>query len=510
MTCDRFATLLALGLLLSVGSPPARAETMGLGPDARESIEEWAGRLGLTVEGIALATDHAAIDIGQCAIVLAHETGSRCSGLHMDGGGARVCLTDLDCLPWSNFQQAVATAGAVFPPWRPVEVVHPRAAPAADGAAAVPASFEAALQAVQEALIILDEDRARVIFNALLDRSDLTRAQLLQFVPALGRLGLGGEALSRLGSERWVQGDMNLTHIVRFALSMGPAVAVAVADALLGERGACEAVAIGHAFALAGDHASAAKLGLVLRRKDVKCFEAFELEVAAAYRAGQRQAAVDAFYEARGRFPKAERLPVLALTALRATGQWRAAKFLLDQRLESGRATPDDLVQLVDVVLQPALSAETKIAWTTRLDGAPKDPLAAFYVGVFAHQDKDYTRSYSLLERAAKGLPGKTGRLHTLQALNAFSLGDPEASKAELRRSLELDSGDYQGHWAAAEVLRDMDLFAARRSLEIAIALLPHRALAEAQMKRQHAALLACDGAATCEGPWRYTSARAP
>ena len=502
--------ILALTLVLwlpCLGSD-ASAETMGLGPDARESVEEWANRLGLKVKGITLAVDHAAIDLGECSIILAHETGSRCSGLFMDGGGARACLTSLDCLPWADFQKAIASAGAVYPPWRAVEVMHAR--PVKEGAPEVPTTFAGALAAAEEALALLDPDRARRIFNALLDRDELTLEERLRFMPGLGRLGLGGEALSRLAAEQWLEGDAHLTHIVRFSLLMGPAAGVVVADTLLGESNACQAVPIGQSLATVGEHAIAAQLAGVLRRKDVKCFDAFRLEVSAAYRSGQRQTAVDAFYEARGRFPDDARLFELELTALRATGQWRAAKYALDQRLKEGRATPGDLMALMDVLTQPSLLKEAKIAWATRHDADAQDPIAAFFLGGFAHQAGEYTRSYALLKTAAKGTPGKTGRLHTLQALNAFSLGDPETAKQELRRAIELSSRDHHAHWAAAEVLRDMDLFAARRSLEIALALLPHRSRVSVTMKQQQEALAACDGSDSCSGPWRYKAGRAP
>ncbi|MDP6942990.1 MAG: hypothetical protein QF464_02475 [Myxococcota bacterium] len=496
---------LALGATLVVSSP-ALATAMGLGPDARESVEQWSGRLGQTVESITLTVDHAAVDVGDCVIVLAHETGSRCSGLHMDAGGARACLVDHTCMAWSDFQSILAKAGPIHPPWRTIEVIT--AAPQKGSEAAtgqsVPEAFEAALRAAEMALVLLDRDRARHIFNALLDRDALTLAQQMRFLPGVARLGLGSEALSRLGTGKWLEADTRLATVVRFSLAMGPSAGVAVADALLDEAGACAAVAIGQAFALVGDHAAAAALGRVLRRKDVKCLDAYVLEVEEGDRAGERQAVADAFFEARGRFPGDVRLAALEFTALRATGQWLAAKYLLDKRLDAGRARPVDLTQLQEVVTHGSLKASAKIAWTTRLEAAPTDPIAAFLVGSLSHQEGDYSRSFTLLELAAKGLPGEVARLHTLQALNAFRLGDLDKAKRELARSLDLGPKDYQGHWAAAEILRDTDLFAARRSLDIALSLLPHRAMPSVRMKRQRTALLACDGSAKCKGPWRY------
>ena len=312
------------------------------------------------------------------------------------------------------------------------------------------------------------------------------------------------QALSRLGSGVWVSADIRVTTLVRISLLMGSSAAVAVADALLDEGSACGVIPVGHAFALIGDVSAAAAMGRILRRKDVKCFDGYALEVDAAYQAGQRQSVADAFYEARARFPRDNRIHDLQLVALQATGQWRAAKYVLDQRIDAGRADGADLALLVDVLAHEPLKTEATIAWKKRLEDNPNDSVAAFVVGGLAHVDKDYSGSFGLLKIAAKGRVDKTGRLHALQALNAFSLGDIVTAKTELKQALELAPADVDTLWAAAEILRDQDLFMARRSLDIALGLLPHRSKRGVRMQKQRAALLACDGQSQCKGPWRY------
>ena len=147
----------------------------------------------------------------------------------------------------------------------------------------------------------------------------MTLAQELSVIPGASRVGLGAQALARLGSGVWLDADKRLTMIVRTGLMMGEAAAVAVAEAVLDESDACTAVPIGHAFMRMGHAESAAALGRVLRARDVKCFEAYALEIRAAYQAGQRQAVANAFYEARARFSKEPKLLDLQLIALRAS-----------------------------------------------------------------------------------------------------------------------------------------------------------------------------------------------
>ena len=91
-----------------------------------------------------------------------------------------------------------------------------------------------------------------------------------------------------------------------------------------------------------------------------------------------------------------------------------------------------------------------------------------------------------------------------LQALNAFSLRDMDTAKSELNRALALSPGDPETHWAAAEILRDVEPLVALRSLDIALGLLPHRSLSAVRMTKQRQALKACDGEGLCKGPWRY------
>ena len=285
---------------------------------------------------------------------------------------------------------------------------------------------------------------------------------------------------------------------------MGPSMAVAVADALLDEASACAMVPMGEAFQLVGEHSAAAALGRALRQRDVKCFSAYALEVQAAYQAGERQAVADTFYQARGRFPEDKRLIDLELRALKATGQWRAAKFALDQRLKAATMRPSDYALLIEVLSQKSLKAEALIEWRTRLDTSPGDAVAAYVLGALMHLDKDYSGSFGLLTQAAKGAPGKVGKLHLLQALNAFSLRDMDTAKSELARALELTPRDPEAHWAAAEILRDVERLLAIRSLDIGLGLLPHRAMSAVRMRKQREALNACDGEGPCQGPWRY------
>ena len=511
MVVRRLASVLgALGLVWALLGTPALAAPMGLGPDARETVEDWSKRLGLKLKGITINVDHAALDLDGCSIYLAHETGSRCSGLFMDAGGARACLSSMQCIEWSDFQQALERAGAIYPSWQPVEMLaDPAAQASSEGEREVPKDFNAALQAMEDALIWREPQRAKAVLNALLERDGLTLEQQLSFLPAATRIGLGGPALSRLGSGVWLSADMKLTTVVRIALIMGFQSAVAVAEVILDEASACSAVPLGRSFERVGDFKAAAALGRVLRRQDVKCFEAYDLEIGAAYQAGERQAVADAAYEARARFSDDPRIPDLQLLALRATGQWRAAKFLLDQRLKTGKATADDRALLVRVLAHEPLKSEATIAWKARLDKAPSDPMASFVLGVMAHLDKDYAGSYGLLKKAAKGKPGEVGYLYVLQALNAISLGDMDSAKGALKRAVELSPHDPETHWAVAEVVRDDEPLVASRSLDIAIGLLPHRAMTGVRMARQREALSACDGTSACNGPWRYRVIRA-
>jgi hypothetical protein len=497
------AVIAGVCLTLSLLTGSALAGPMGLGPDAREAIEAWSKGLGLKVKAVTIAVDHAALDLDGCSIYLAHDTGSRCSGLFMDVGGARACLSSTQCIEWSDFQQSLERAGGVYPPWHAVEMM-PEAATGGEGEFEIPRDFEVALRAMEDGLVWLEPQRAKAIFSGLLDREKLTFSQQLSFLPAAARLGLGGLALSRLGSGVWLSADIRLSTVVRMALIMGPQVAVSVAEALLDEASACGAVPIGRSFARVGEFAAAAALGRLLRRQDVKCFEAYSLEIGAAYQAGERQAVADAFYEARARFSGDPRIPALQLIALRATGQWRAAKFVLDQRIASGKATSDDLALLVRVLAHEPLKSEAIIALKARLDAKPLDPVASFVLGAMAHLDKDYAGSYSLLKTAAKGQPGQVGYLHTLQALNAISLGDMTSAKAALKRALERSPRDPETHWAVAEVVRDDEPLVAGRSLEIGLRLLPHRAMHAVRMTRQRDALRSCDGKSPCKGPWRY------
>ena len=512
MTLRRWmSALVAIGLAMTLLSGVANAAPMGLGPDAREAIEDWTTRLGLKVKEVTIAVDHAALDLDGCSIYVAHETGSRCSGLFMDIGGARACLSSMQCIEWSDFQQALERAGGLYPSWQTIQMMPEASATASsEGKPEIPSGFDAALQAIDDALVWLEPQRAATVFNALLDREELSFAQQLSFLPGASRLGLGGPALSRLGSGVWLSADMRLNTVVRMALIMGPYSAASVAEVLLDEASACSAVPIGRAFERVGDFAAAAALGRVLRRQDVKCFDAYALEIQAAYQAGERQAVADAAYEARARFSEDPRIPELQLIALRATGQWRAAKYLLDQRIDAGKATPADLALLVRVLAHEPLKTEATIAWKARLDAAPRDPMASLVLGAMAHLDKEYSASYGLLKTAAKGAPGKVGYLHVLQALNAVSLRDQESAKQSLKRALELSPRDPETHWAFAEVVRDAEPLIAGRSLDIALGLLPHRALSGVRMARQREALKTCDGASPCKGPWRYRGSSSP
>ena len=79
MMCRQLLALIPLLCLTHVGAE-VHAAPMGLGPDAKQSIEEWSGRLGLDIKSVTLKADHAVLDLGGCSIFLAHESGTRCSG----------------------------------------------------------------------------------------------------------------------------------------------------------------------------------------------------------------------------------------------------------------------------------------------------------------------------------------------------------------------------------------------------------------------------------------------
>lgn len=500
-----FSTLLALTVL---ALPSASAAPMGLGPDARQDIEEWSGRLGLNIKEVRLTPEHAELDLGACTIYLAHEAGTRCSGLFMDAGGARACLSSMtECLPWGEFQAALSKAGALYPSWQELKSMPKGAGGTPDeGVTTLPKGFEAAIEAIEEALLWLKPQRANRLMNELIERGGMTLAQELSVIPGASRVGLGAQALARLGSGVWLDADKRLTMIVRTGLMMGEAAAVAVAEAVLDESDACTAVPIGHAFMRMGHAESAAALGRVLRARDVKCFEAYALEIRAAYQAGQRQAVANAFYEARARFSKEPKLLDLQLIALRATGQWRAAKYVLDQKLSKKRVEPADLALMARVLSQEPLKGEALIALKAQLDVSPGDPMASFLLGTLLHLDKQYKASSALLVSAAKGGPGKVGYLHTLQGLNALALGDMSAARASVDEAIALTPRDPEAHWAFAEIVRDSEPLVAARSLDIALALLPYRAVEAVRMSRQRSALDKCDGKSRCKGPWRYTA----
>ena len=451
----RLKTLGLIGLSLCVLAPLASAAPMGLGPDAREEIEAWSGRLGLTIKGVRLTPEHAEIQLDSCTIYLAHETGTRCSGLFMDAGGARACLSSMnDCVAWADFQAAIAKAGAVYPSWQTIQVLPGEAVAEGDDAAqGLPDDHDAALAAIEDALLWLKPQKAQNLFSTLMERGGMTLEQELAVVPGAARLGLGAQALARLGSGVWLESDMRMSTIVRMGLMLGPNAAVAVAEALLSESDACELVPMGHAFVRVGDSDAAAALGRAIRSRDVKCFDAYALEITSAYHAGERQAVANAFYEARGRFEGEPKLDDLQVIALRATGQWRAAKYVLDQKLSDKRVKPEDLAMMARVLTHEPLKSEALIALKARLDVTPNDSTARFFLGVLLHLDKDYSGSYALLSEAAKAAPGKTAYLHIIQALNALSLGDPGAARGSADKALALDPRDPEAHWAQGIML---------------------------------------------------------
>mgnify|MGYP005731443055 CR=1 FL=1 len=112
--CPAHAVVVAL--FLSMGIAPSVSASMGLGADARKPATEWAELLsGLDIVRVEVNSDHVAIKLAQdCAVVLAHETGSQCAGLFMDAGNARACLKGTECPVWQDFQRGLSTAGAVF------------------------------------------------------------------------------------------------------------------------------------------------------------------------------------------------------------------------------------------------------------------------------------------------------------------------------------------------------------------------------------------------------------
>ena len=111
--------------------PPTALAEMGVGADARKPATEWAELLGgLDIARVEVNSDHVAIRLQQdCALVLAHETGSQCAGLFMDAGNSRACLKGTECPVWQDFQRSLSTAGAVFLPWREVAASTKQAEP---------------------------------------------------------------------------------------------------------------------------------------------------------------------------------------------------------------------------------------------------------------------------------------------------------------------------------------------------------------------------------------------
>lgn len=510
--------LAGLTLVAVVGTAPLAHAAMGLGADARPAVAKWAAALdGLKVTESLVERSRAVVQLGPgCRILLAHSSGTDCAGLHMDVGNTRACLDGTSCPEWPAFQAALGAAGPLFLPWRPAapEATAAGAAPPVPAAAtAVPSTVAEALVIARQRLILGDRAGAQRLLTSWIDGTRPDKpTELMSLLPVLAHVGAGRAAAGVLGREGWTV-EHPTDFLVRLALQLGPALALAAAELLVESYNACEVVPLAEGFYAAGAMYESAMLARVARREDPSCWPAYLVETQAWERLERATSIGTVYNAAKVAFPEdTRRLTALGARTFVVRRELKPAMYALELMLSEGARDSRTVGAAMDLMVHPDFKRDRAIKTQTQLESSSSDVLAAVFGSAIAFDNRDYRRAYELADRALLADPRLQGvaQLKMVSALSAFELGDAPAARRAVAAAERAGPEDPRVLAARAEVWRDDDPMVARRGLEAALRASrdrPSLGAFRASVIARLAAVKACAdtrGEGPCAGPWEH------
>ncbi|MEZ4265754.1 MAG: hypothetical protein R3F39_05195 [Myxococcota bacterium] len=493
-----------LAIIAATALPVEAAAAPVLGVEAAPTVRKWVQALqGLRTGPIRIDGDRVSVPIGDggCTLELVHASAAACA----DGrsvGSALACVRGEGCPSATALDAAFGAAGTLELPWR-----DPAGAAESDARATLLAD----LDQLRRHLEVGERTEARALLNVMLTRPQTRAREWTTLMPLTLATGGRQEAFRMTeGTAREGLDPLSLA-LLRVLLVRGADTAAAVAPATLDGRNACGLVTMAVALQWIGRHEPAGRIALAARRADPSCFEAYRVESESWSVLGRTQLQRDVAEAALARFPGHERLAEIEEPFMITRGDGDVVLHRLEERLRGGDRSPGLLKRLLSFYIAVEGRPARLRGLVERVAKAPEDRMAAFFAGVLMHYERDYAASQAYLLPLVEIFP-KEPRLYIYLAMNAFNLGELQASKDYIARAETLDLRDPDVPYCTAEIYRDTDRARALRAMDAYLTMTsvtadPH-STKERRVRAMRDAIARCESERTpppCPGPWEHT-----
>ncbi len=479
-----------------------------LGAEAAAPVQRWVAALdGLATRGASIdrATIRVRVGDGACRLRLDHRSAAPCADA-VEVGDARACWEGEGCPDAAARAAALRAAGPLSLPWRDTGAGGPAASPARD-------TVLAAHDTARRALEIGDREAARAALEAALVSEGVRAVDRMSIIPMAAHAGARRAAWTAATHESMGDLGPGLEAALRLTLLVGPDLGARAAEALtVADPGSgCGVARLARAWLSARAVPAVAVMASAARAADATCFEAYaaESEAWSILRRADRQREVGG--EAMRRFAGDSRLAPIEEALLMASGKGDVVQKRLEARVAAGDRSAGVLKRLLPFYIDPEGRPERLKRFLARADANPDDDVAAFFVGVVLHYERDYARSQRYL-RPLEVRIAEEPRLYIYLAMNAFNLGDRPGAERWIAKAGELDLRDPDVPYCISEIYRDSDRAKALAALDKYWSMTAFSSDPTSVKQRRVAgmrvAIQACYDAKTpapCPGPWEHT-----